>query len=253
VARSGQYGPYLVRGEDRASLPDDLPLDELDVEKAVELLNAPDHDRTLGDDPGTGLPVLVRSGRYGPYVQLGERDAETNEKPRTASLFKKMSLDSVSLDDALLLLSLPRVVGSHPEDGAEVTALNGRYGPYLKWGSETRSLEGEEQIFDISLDEAVAVLATPKTRGRRAAAPPLAELGEDPNSGKPVVVRSGRWGPYVTDGETNQGLRSGDSPETITLDRAAELLAEKRAKGPAEKGAAKRKKTQRKKSPRKKT
>jgi DNA topoisomerase-1 len=249
VARCGQYGPYLARGEDRASIPDDFPIDELNVEKATEFLEAPSEDRALGDDPETGLPVLVRNGRFGPYVQLGERDEDTNPKPKTASLFKSMSVDSVALDEALQLLTQPRVVGAHPTDAVDITAQNGRYGPYLKWGTETRSLETEDQIFSISLDEAVVVLAAPKRRGRRAAAPPLKELGMDPNSEKPIVVKEGRWGPYVTDGETNQGMRSGDSVETISLERAIELLAEKRAKGPAKKKPVAKRKPVAKKKP----
>jgi DNA topoisomerase I len=227
VARSGQYGPYLVRGEQRASLPDDLPLDELSVARAVELLDAPSGDRVLGADPKTGLEIFAKAGRYGPYVQIGERDKETNPKPKTASLFSSMELETITLDDALRLLSQPRVVGDHP-DGGEITAQNGRYGPYIKWGKETRSLESEEQIFGIDLDTAVKLLAEPK-RGRRTVAP-LRELGDDPNSGKPIVVKSGRFGPYVTDGETNASLRTADTIETISLERAAELLAERRAR-----------------------
>jgi len=231
VARLGQYGPYLERGDDRASLPEDLPLDELTVERALEVLEAPGHDRVLGEDPQSGLPVLLRSGRYGPYVQLGERDRETNPKPTTASLFRTMSPETVDLEQALRLLTLPRVVGEHPDDGKPITAQNGRYGPYLRWGKETRSLDDEEQIFTIDLDEAVRRLAEPKKRGRSAA--PLAELGEDPATGRPIVVKSGRYGPYVTDGETNASLRGSDTPETMTLERAAELLAERRERGPA--------------------
>ena len=231
-ARVGQYGPYLVRGEDRASIPEDLPLDELTVERALELLAAPSQERVLGTDPDSGLPVLLRAGRFGPYVQLGERDDETNPKPKTASLFASMSPETVTLDDALRLLSLPRIVGPHPEDGRPIEALNGRFGPYLRWGKETRSLDDEEQIFTITLDEAVARLAQPKGRGRRSRAP-LRELGEDPITGRPVVVKEGRYGPYVTDGETNASLRGADTVEAITLERASELLAERRAKGPA--------------------
>ena len=159
-------------------------------------------------------------------------------KPRTASLFKSMSLDSIDLAAAQRLMSLPRVVGKDPE-GVEITAQNGRYGPYLKKGSDSRSLTSEEQIFDITLEEALAIYAAPKVRGRAAAAPPLKEFGVDPSSGKPVVLKSGRFGPYVTDGETNATLRRDDSPETITPERAFELLAEKRAKGPAKKPARK--------------
>jgi DNA topoisomerase-1 len=151
-----------------------------------------------------------------------------------------MSLDTVTLDDALRLLSLPRVVGVDPDSGEEITAQNGRYGPYLKKGSDSRSLETEEQMFDITLDQALAIYAQPKQRGRRAAAAPLRELGADPASGKPVVVKEGRFGAYVTDGETNATLRKADSVESVTIERAAELLAEKRAKGPAPKKTRKR-------------
>ncbi len=233
VARAGQYGPYLVRGEERASIPEDLPLDELSVAKAVELLDAPSEDRILGDDPESGLPVYGKAGRYGPYVQIGERDKEAKTKPKTASLFSSMDLETVTLEQALQLLTQPRVVGEHPEDGVAITAQNGRYGPYIKWGSETRSLESEDQIFTVDVDAAVTLLAQPK-KGRRTVAP-LKELGEDPNSGTPIVVKSGRYGPYVTDGETNASLRTADTIEAISLDRAVELLAERRAKGPAKK------------------
>jgi DNA topoisomerase-1 len=233
VARTGQYGPYLVRGEERASIPEDLPLDELSVSRAIELLDAPSGDRVLGNDPESGLPVSVKAGRYGPYVQVGERDKEAKTKPKTASLFSSMDLDTVTLDEALRLLTQPRTVGEHPENDVPITAQNGRYGPYIKWGKETRSLESEDQIFEIDLDAAIALLAEPK-KGRRTVAP-LRELGDDPNSGKSIVVKSGRYGPYVTDGETNASLRTADTIESISLDRATELLAERRAKGPAKK------------------
>jgi DNA topoisomerase-1 len=234
VARCGQYGPYLVRGDERASIPVELPPDQLTVEAAIELLAAGSDEKILGTDPDSGFEVLARSGRFGPYVQLGERDEEANPKPRTASLFKTMSMDSVSLDQALELLTLPRVVGPHPDDGADITAQNGRYGPYVKWGSETRSLETEEQIFGISLDRAVRLLAEPRRRRSRNSGP-LRELGEDPGSGKPVVVKEGRWGPYVTDGEYNASLKSSDTVEHITLERAADLLQARRDRGPAKK------------------
>jgi DNA topoisomerase-1 len=234
VARCGQYGPYLVRGDERASIPVELPPDQLTVEAAIELLAAGSDEKILGTDPVSSLEVLARSGRFGPYVQLGERDEEANPKPRTASLFKTMSMDSVSLDQALELLTLPRVVGPHPDDGVDITAQNGRYGPYVKWGSETRSLETEEQIFGISLDQAVRLLAEPRRRRSRNSGP-LRELGEDPGSGKPVVVKEGRWGPYVTDGEYNASLKSSDTVEHITLERAADLLQARRDRGPAKK------------------
>ncbi|MDX6285925.1 MAG: topoisomerase [Frankiales bacterium] len=237
VLRVGRYGPYVERGEDRASVPEELPPDELTVEKAEELLDAPSGDRPLGIDPVTGYEIVARNGRYGPYVSEVLPDGG-KEKPRTSSLFKTMSVETLTLDDALRLLTLPRVVGT--VDGEDITALNGRYGPYVKKGSESRSLESEEQLFTLALDEALAVLAQPRTRGRgRAAAAPLRELGPDPATGQPMVLREGRFGPYVTDGETNASLRKGEDPAGITVERAAELLAERRAKGPAPKRAKK--------------
>jgi DNA topoisomerase-1 len=199
--------------------------------------------------------VVAKAGRYGPYVTevLPDDDMAAPSarrgaarKPRTGSLLKTMSLDTVTLDDALRLLSLPRVVGVDPDSGEEITAQNGRYGPYLKKGSDSRSLETEEQMFDITLDQALAIYAQPKQRGRRAAAAPLRELGNDPTSGRPVVVKEGRFGAYVTDGETNATLRKADSVESVTIERAAELLAEKRAKGPAPKKRAAKKATAKK-------
>ncbi len=232
--RIGRYGPYLERGEQRASVPEDMPPDELTLEKAEELLAKPSGDHELGVNPETGRAVVAREGRYGPYVaELPSED--TKEKPRTASLFKSMSVEEITLEEALRLLSLPRVLGE--AEGEEVTAQNGRYGPYVQKGKETRSLESEEQLFAITLEQALELLSKPKERRRRGAAStgPLRELGPDPGTGKPIVVRSGRFGPYVTDGETNASLRRGDDPEMVTLDRAIELLAERRAKGPAQK------------------
>jgi DNA topoisomerase-1 len=228
VARVGRYGPYVQRGEETAAIPEDLAPDELDVAKAIEFLAQPRDERILGEDPETRLPVLVKRGRFGPYVQLGEPEEGSKDKPKTASLFKSMSPETVTLAEALRLLTQPRVVGAHPDDGAEITAQDGRYGPYLKWGKETRSLEEQEQIFTVTLEDAVRRLAEPKRRGRRSAAPPLKELGEDPKSGKPVVVKDGRFGPYVTDGEVNASLRTADTVENITLERAAELLQARR-------------------------
>jgi len=266
VLRVGRYGPYLERelpGPDadgtpvmqRAPVPDDLPPDELTVDKAEELLAMPSGDRELGVDAETGLTVVAKTGRFGPYVtELLPDDAPKTAKPRTASLFKDMSLDTVDLSAAVRLLSLPRVVGVDPADAGEIEALNGRYGPYIKKGTDSRSLESEEALFTVTLEEALALFATPKPRGRGrgAAAPPLRELGVDVGTGKEVVVREGRFGAYVTDGETNATLRKGDSVETVTIERAGELLAEKRAKGPApKKSAAKR--TAAKKTPAKKT
>jgi DNA topoisomerase-1 len=245
VLRVGRFGPYIERtglpeGETapRASVPEDLPPDELTPEKAEELLAMPSGTRELGDDPETGRPIVAKDGRFGPYVTevLPDdvpRSGKNAVKPRTASLFKSMSLDTVTLADALRLLSLPRVVGTDPESGEQITVQNGRYGPYLKKGTDSRSIESEEQIFTVTLDEALAIYAQPKQRGRRAAAGPLRELSQDPVTGKTMVIKDGRFGPYVTDGETNATLRKGDEVESLTDERAAELLAEKRAKGPA--------------------
>jgi len=233
VIRVGRYGPYLQRGEDRASIPEDLPPDELTIEKALELLSAPSGDRELGSDPD-GTPVIARGGRYGPYVQLGEIDSDSKKKPKTSSLLKSMSLETVTLEEAMKLLSLPRLIGVDPSDGEEIVALNGRYGPYIKKGSDSRSLESEEQLFTLTLEDALQILSQPKRRrGQREAAPPLKELGADPSSGKPIVLKEGRFGPYVTDGETNASLRKEDSVEEITPARAAELLGERRARGPS--------------------
>jgi DNA topoisomerase I len=248
VVRVGRYGPYVedtdAEGETRrASITDDLAPDEMTPQKGRELLEtAADDGRVLGQDPATGRDIVARAGRYGPYVTevLPESDETPAKgakkaakvKPRTASLFTDMDLATIELDTALRLLSLPRVVGVDPESGEEITAQNGRYGPYLKKGTDSRSLATEEQIFGIGLEEALAIYAQPKQRGRAAAAPPLKELGDDPVSGKPVVVKEGRFGPYVTDGETNATLRKDDDPQDITPERGFELLADKRAKGP---------------------
>ncbi|MCT1789065.1 type I DNA topoisomerase [Dermabacter hominis] len=245
--RMGQYGPYIeraVEGSDtpqRANVPADLAPDELTLEKAEELMTrAKDDGRVLGRDPGSGFEILAKDGRYGPYVTENlELDEETKAlpktkqpKPRTASLFKDMDLATVTLEDALKLLSLPRVVGKDAE-GVEITAQNGRYGPYLKKGTDSRSLETEAQLFTITEEEALALYAQPKRRGRAAAKPPLKELGVDPTSEKPIVIKDGRFGMYITDGTTNVTLRKDESPETMTHERAVERLAEKRAKGPA--------------------
>ena len=238
VARYGKFGPYVQAGERTASIPDDVPPDELTVEVALDYLDAPT-ERRLGDDPETGLPVLARSGRFGPYVSLGEV-TDDGPRPKTASLFATMTLERITLDDALQLLSLPRTVGVDPVDGVEITVQNGRYGPYLKKDKESRSLDNEEQLLTVTLDECLALLAQAKRRGRGVARPPLRELGEDPASGKTMVLKDGQWGPYVTDGEYNASLRKGDSVEELTDDRAAELLAERRAKGPAKKASKKK-------------
>ncbi|WP_431958307.1 type I DNA topoisomerase [Nocardia lijiangensis] len=275
VVRVGRFGPYLERmvvnpddpdGDpisQRANLPDDLPPDELTPEAAEKLFSTPQEGRRLGADPETGNEIVAKEGRFGPYVTeiLPEPAAEeapakktakkaAAPKPRTGSLFKSMDLATITLDDALKLLSLPRVVGADPASGEEITAQNGRYGPYLKKGTDSRSLASEDQIFTVSLDEALKIYAEPKRRGRQAAsAAPLRELGNDAATGKPMVIKDGRFGPYVTDGETNASLRKGDEVETITDARASELLADRRSRGPVKKAA---KKTAAKKTPAKK-
>ncbi len=257
--RVGRYGPYIesasASGESvRANVPEDLPPDELTAEKARELLANPAGEETpLGKDPESGLMIVAKNGRYGPYVteQLPD-DAPKSRRPRTGSLFKSMNLDTITLDEALLLLTLPRVVGADPESGDEITAQNGRYGPYLKKGTDSRSIDVEEKLLTITLEEALAIYAQPKQRGR-AAADPGRELGTDPVSGEIVRMKSGRFGTYVTDGEYNATLRQDDDEATITLARAAELLEERRAKGPAKKAAKKGAKKTAKKSAAKKT
>ncbi|MBV7294496.1 type I DNA topoisomerase [Corynebacterium sp. TAE3-ERU12] len=302
VVRVGRYGPYLERirpgaGENgadevqRANLPESLTPDELNLETAEKLLAMPQGGRELGENPANGRMVVARDGRYGPYVtelvtdderesvaekaeaiiaeeraaedkqraeegkraknwetktaakQKEKRTAEIIEetlKPKTASLFSGMEPSTVTLEEALRLLSLPRTVGVDPADGETITAQNGRYGPYLKKGSDSRSLENEEQIFTVTLDEARRIYAEPKRRGRAAAKPPLKQLGDNDVSGRPMSVKDGRFGPYVTDGETNASLRKGDTPETITDARACELLSERRAKDAANGGAKKK-------------
>lgn len=236
--RVGRYGPYLEDAEGkRASVPEDLAPDELDAKKVKDLFTiSADTGRELGKDPENGNTILVKNGRYGPYfTEVLPEDTPKGTKPRTASLFKTMSIETATLDDALKLLSLPRIVGKDPESDTEITAQNGRYGPYLKKGSDSRSLESEEQIFSITLEQALAIYAQPKTRRGRTAKPPLKELGTDPVSGKPVVIKDGRFGPYITDGTTNVTVPRSSTVEEIEADQAYTLLAEKRAKGPAKK------------------
>lgn len=228
VARVGRYGPYVERGDERGSIPDDLAPDEVTVEKALELIEEQNKgDKIFGTDPDTGLTVYGKTGRFGPYVQLGEQEEGSKQKPKRESLFKSMEMDELSLDDALKLLSLPRTVGTD-DDGVEILALNGRYGPYIQRGDDRRSLETEEQLFTLTVEEALKLLAEPPRRRGQTRSSTLKELGQDPVSQKSVTVRSGRYGPYVTDGDVNASLRKGDSPEKISLERAAELLQARR-------------------------
>ena len=253
--RVGRYGPYLEKADGtRANVPPEVAPDELTEEKITELFAlAADDGRELGIDPASGHMLVAKNGRYGPYVTeiLPEEaeEAEASEdgkpakktrkkaaaKPRTASLFKSMDLATITLEDALALLSLPREVGVDPSDGEVITAQNGRYGPYLKKGSDSRTLPSEDQLLTITLDEALEIYSQPKQRGRGAAKPPLREFGEDPVSGKKVTVKDGRFGPYITDGETNVTVPRAETVEDLTAERAYELLADKRAKGPAPK------------------
>lgn len=244
--RVGRYGPYLEQIDEttgelkRANVPDDVSPDELNLDKAKELIEvALQGDRSLGKDPNTGYEIVVKDGRFGPYVsEILPDDAvqltptgkvsKVKPKPRTASLFASMHPETVSLDEAVKLLSLPRQVGE--SQGEMIEATNGRYGPYMKRGSDSRSLESEEQIFTITLDEAEKIFAEPKKRGARTAKPPLAEFGPDPVSGKNIVLKDGRFGPYVTDGETNASVPRADDINQLTAERAQELLVARRLK-----------------------
>ncbi|HWJ62111.1 MAG TPA: type I DNA topoisomerase [Acidimicrobiales bacterium] len=274
VVKPGRYGPYLKRGEDTASIPDDLTPDELTLDKAIELLEAPSGDRVLGQDPETGKDIYVKAGRFGPYVQVGEMPEgkgklKPEDKPKTASLFKTMTVERLTFEEALQLLSLPRTVGTDPADGGVIKAQNGRYGPYLTKDftdpetgaakSETRSLETEEQIFDVTLEKALSILAQPKRGRNQTVAAPLRELGIDPISEKQMVIKDGRFGLYVTDGEVNASLQKADQLETISDERASELLQARRdriaeggGKKVAKKKAPAKKKAAKKKAPAKK-
>ncbi|MDG2478869.1 MAG: DNA topoisomerase, partial [Aquiluna sp.] len=238
--RTGKYGPYIevMENDERriVNIPADLSPDELTHEKAIELVNAPPaSDRVLGQEPETGLDIIVKDGRYGPYITLVD---EGNPKPKTASLFKTMAVDTVSYEDALKLLSLPRVVGVDPESGTEITAQNGKFGPYLKRGTDSRSLESEEQIFDLTLEQALEIYKQPKYGGRRTAATPLKEFGEDPASKANVVAKSGQFGLYVSDGIVNATVPKDEPLDELTNDRAYELLAIRREKLGVEPGEA---------------
>ncbi|MBD8012421.1 type I DNA topoisomerase [Microbacterium sp. Re1] len=284
--RFGKYGPYLEvvdpanpEAKPRiVNVPEDLAPDELTADKARELIDAPvAGDRVLGENPENGKIIVVKDGRFGPYVQENDPvsdddsvDEATGEvvdkpkkktkkdaapKPRTASLFRSMSVDTIDLDTALQLLSLPRVVGADPATGEEITAQNGRFGPYLKKGTDSRSLESESQIFDVTLEQALELYAQPKYGGRKASSA-LKEFEADPVSGKPIRIRDGRFGAYVTDGETNVTIPRGQTPDDVTFEIAVQMLADKRAKGPAAKRGAKKapaKKAPAKKAPAKKS
>ncbi len=239
--RPGKYGPYVRSGERTAGVPEDLTPEDLTVTKAVELLNAPSNDEPIG--MLNDLPVYVKSGRYGPYIQLGDRsDDKDAPLPKTASLFPEMKPAEVTMEVATKLLSLPRVIGADPSDGVEITAQSGRYGPYITKVKDSRTLASHEEIFTITIDQALALLAEPRKFGRRGPAkPPLREFGNDPISNRPVVAKDGKFGTYITDGETNASLTRGDRLEHMSPERAFELLAARRANPPQPKTRAKAK------------
>jgi DNA topoisomerase-1 len=240
LLRTGKYGPYLEleqNGERRiVNIPEGLAPDALSAEKAQQLIDAPPaEDRVLGTDPNSGLDIIVKDGRYGPFITLVD---EGNPKPKTASLFKTMSVATVSLEEAVKLLSLPRELGNDPETGQLITVQNGKYGPYLKRGVDSRSIESEEQIFTITLEQAVELYKLPKYGARRTASTPLREFGEDPASGKPVVAKSGQFGNYVSDGVINATVPKDEDLMELSNDRAFELLAIRREKLGVEPGEA---------------
>ena len=260
--RVGRYGAYLQEGEGEtrklANVPESLAPDELTLAKAIELLAAPSGERDLGIDPATNLPIIAKSGRFGPYVTevfpvepvvegaKKKRKKADDPKPKTASLLSTMTLDTITYEDALQLLSLPRTLGTNAA-GDDITVQNGRYGAYLKAGADSRTLTSEDQLFSITLDEALEIYSKPKERRRGVAKPPLKELGIDPTTEKPLIIKDGRFGMYVTDGETNATLRRGDTVEAMTIERGLELLAGRRA-WEAENGGATRPKKSRKKA-----
>ncbi len=256
--RVGRYGAYLQQGEgdDRklANIPETIAPDELTLARAIEILAEPSGERELGVDPNTGLDVIAKSGRFGPYItEVLPEGAKKSDKAKTASLLSTMTLDTITFDDAMKLLSLPRILGVDSQTGEDITVQNGRYGPYLKRGADSRTLTSEDQLFSLSLDEAVAIYSQPKVRRRGVAKPPLKDLGLDPATQKPLLVKDGRFGMYVTDGETNATLRRGDTVEALTLERGLELLAGRRAWEAENGGASRPKKSTRKKSAAKST
>jgi DNA topoisomerase-1 len=233
-ARPGKFGPYIRCGEQTAGIPDSMAPDELTVETAIEILARPKFEEPIGEKDG--LPVYKKTGKYGPYVMWGTLDTPPPgmEKAKMVSLFKDMTIETLTIDDALRLLSLPRTVGHDPADGEIITAQNGRYGPYINKGKESRTLDTEQELFTFTLEESLAKLAEPRVYGRRGPAkPPLREFGTDPVSGKPVVAKDGKFGVYVTDGETNASLTRGDRLEYVTPERAFELLAVRRDADPS--------------------
>jgi DNA topoisomerase-1 len=242
AARVGRYGPYLQVGDTdrRANLPEEIAPDELDVPRALHLIEQADlANRPLGDDPETGKPIYVKSGRFGPYVQLGDPELtpkgniKKGSKPKMSSLFPDMRVETLTLDQALFLLSFPKVLGQHPEHGADIVVQDGQFGPYVSMEvdgkRDTRSLENHEQLQNITFDEALALLREPKVRGRqaRAAQGPLVTLNPSPVTGAPIEVRTGRFGPYVTDGEVNATIPTTRDPSTLTFDDALELIAQR--------------------------
>lgn len=249
--RVGRYGPYVEQGERRGSIPDELPPDEIDLAKAMDILEQSEKgEEPMGEHPETGKPIYLKTGRFGPYVQMGSSDDD--EKPKNASLLKGMNVGDVNLETAIKLLSLPREVGLHPEDQKPIVAYNGRFGPYIKWNDETRSLPAEISPIDIEMDKALELLAQPKTRGRRGAPKePLKTLDKSPVTEEVIKIMDGRYGPYVTDGETNASLPKGASPDELTMEVALQLLADRAAKGGTKKKKAKKKTT--KKATKKKT
>lgn len=250
AVRVGRYGPYLEQGERKASIPEDLPPDELTLAAALDLLEkASTGDEPLGVSPDTGKPIFIKSGRFGPYVQMGT--ADDDEKPKNASLLKGMEISDVSLEVAIRLLTLPRTVGEHPESKEPIVAHNGRYGPYIKCDAETRSLPDDISPLDVTLEKALELLAQPKTRGRAQAAPkePIKVFDASPITEEPVRLLEGRYGPYVTDGATNASLPKGSTIEELTFEKALDLLAERAAKGGTKR---KKKKSAKKKTAKKK-
>jgi DNA topoisomerase-1 len=250
--RVGRYGPFLEQGDRKGSVPDGMAPDELTLEKSLELIEQGQKaEEPLGEDPQTGRPVYIKTGRFGPYVQLGPLDDK--EKPKNSSLLKGMTIDDIDLETALKLLSLPRELGEHPENGEKIVAHNGRYGPYVKCGSETRSLPAEMSPLEVTLDQAVHLLAQPKTRrGRAAPKEPLKTFDNSPVTEEPVKLLDGRYGPYVTDGETNASLPRDASPEELTFEQALALLAERKAAGGGRKKKKAKKKATKKKAAKKK-